>query len=290
MSTRILPILVLLLGAVLLVTTSTFVVKEQELALRVRFKKIVDSDYQPGLQFKVPFMEEVVKFDKRVLTRRFDREQFLTKDSQSLTVDYYIKWRIKDASQFYQSTAGDETQAAKLIGENVQDGIKNAVAKRTLRDIVISDRNQMAGDVLPGASRELQRVGIELIDVRLQAIDLQEDVASRVFESMKQRFAGIALAQRGEGEREAQKIRSDAERRAVVIVADAQAEAQRIRGEGDSEAAAIYARAYSRNPEFYSFYRSLAAYQSSLGKDRDVLVISPDSEFFQYLKSPAPKR
>ncbi len=290
MASRILPILILLVALVLLVTTSTFVVREQELALRVQLSKIVRSDYEPGLHFKIPFVENVVKFDRRVLTRKFDGEQFLTKEGQSLTVDYYIKWKIIDASQFYQATAGDETQAGKLIGENVQDGIKNAVAKRTLRDIVVSDRNAMAGDVLPAASPTLERVGIQLIDVRLQRIDLQEDVASRVFESMKQQFAGIALAQRGAGDRESQKIRSDAERRAVVIVADAQAEAQRIRGEGDSDATAIYAKAYSRNPEFYSFYRSLLAYQNSLGKDRDVLVISPDSEFFQYLKSPAPRR
>jgi modulator of FtsH protease HflC len=290
MSSRILLILIVLIAAMLLVSTSTFVVREQELALRVQLSRIMRSDYAPGLHFKLPFVEDVVKFDRRVLTRKFDGEQFLTKDSQSLTVDYYIKWKISNASQFYQSTAGDETQAAKLIGENVQDGIKNAVAKRTLRDIVISDRNEMAGDVLPASSAVLGGYGIALIDVRLQRIDLQEDVASRVFESMKQRFAGIALAQRGEGERESQKIRSDAERRATIIVADAQAEAQRTRGEGDSDAAAIYARAYSRNPEFYSFWRSLQAYQNSLGKSSDVLVISPDSEFFKYLKSPTPNR
>ena len=290
MTARILPILILVLAVVLLITTSSFVVKEQELALRVQLSKIVESDYEPGLHFKIPFVEDVVKFDKRVLTHKFDGEQFLTKDSQSLTVGYYIKWKILDASQFYQSTAGNSDTAGTLVGNNVQDGIKNAVAGRTLKEIVTSDRNQITGEFMAASSAVLDKLGIQLIDVRVQRIDLQEDVATRVYESMKQGFAGIAQTLRGEGERDSQVIRSEAERRAVEIEAKAQAEAQQTRGEGDSIAAATYAAAYNRNPEFYSFWRSLQAYQTSIGKDRDMLVISPDSEFFRYLKSPSPRR
>jgi membrane protease subunit HflC len=283
--------LLVALALVMALAGFTFVVGEQEMAVRVRLSQINKADFEPGLQYKLPFMDRVAKFDRRVLTRKFDGEQFLTSESQGLTIDYYIKWRIIDAARFYQSTSGgDELRAESLVGETIQDGIKNAVAGRTLKDIVISDRQEVTGEFMVNASAQLAKLGIELIDVRVQRIDLQEDVASRVYESMKQSFEGIARTQRGEGEREAQIIRSEAERRSVEIVAKAQSDAQRIRGEGDFAAAALYAASFNRNPEFYSFYRSLQAYRTSFGKDRDVLVISPDSEFFRYFKNPAPQR
>ncbi|HET9864902.1 MAG TPA: protease modulator HflC, partial [Steroidobacteraceae bacterium] len=201
------------------------------------------------------------------------------------------KWRISDAEQFYQSTSGgDEGRAESIVGQKIQDGIKNEVAGRTLKQIVTSDRQEIVGDFMARATEELGKFGIQLIDVRIQRIDLQEDVAARVYESMKQGFEGIARTQRGEGDRESQIIKSNAERKRTEIIAKANAEAQRIRGEGESTAAGIYAAAYSRNPEFYSFYRSLQAYRTSLGREGDVLVISPDSEFFRYLRTPTPQR
>ena len=290
MAARILPLLVLVLATVLVVTMSTFTVQEQELALRVRLSAIVESNYKPGLHFKIPFMEDVVKFDRRVLTRKFNGEQFLTSESQGLTVDYYIKWQIFDPSRFYQATAGDENKAGDLVGDNIQDGIKNAVAGRTLKEIVTSDRQKITGDFQDVSRTALQKLGIQLIDVRVQRIDLQEDVAARVYESMKQSFEGIANTQRGEGEREAQIISSEAQRRSIEITAKAQSDAQTIRGEGDATAATISSAAYSKNLEFYSFYRSLQAYRNSFVKDRDMLVLSPDSEFFRYMKSSAPQK
>lgn len=291
MGSRILTILIIVVAAILLLSASTFVVREQEQALRVQFKTVIGKDYQPGLHFKVPFVDDVIKFDRRVLTKRFDGEQFLTSESQVLTIDYYIKWRIQDVEQFYQATGGgDEEGAGSLVGQRIQDGIKNAVARRTLKEIVISDRQQVTGEFMVRSSESLENLGVQLIDVRVQRIDLQEDVAARVYESMKQTFEGIARTQRGEGDRESQIIRSEAERRRTEIIAKANADAQRIRGEGDALATAIYAAAYNRNPEFYSFYRSLQAYRSSLGREGDVLVVSPDSEFFKYFKSPAPQR
>jgi len=291
MGSRVLGILVVIFAVLLLITTSTFIVKEQELALRVQIQEIVGKDYKPGLHFKYPFIDSVVKFDRRVLTLRFDGEQFLTKESQGLTIGYYIKWRISDPEQFYQATSGgDEGRAEGLVGQTIQDGIKNAIAGRTLKEIVISDRQQVTGEFMPRAAATLSRLGIQLIDVRVQRIDLQEDVAARVYESMKQSFEGIARTQRGEGDRDSQIIRSTAERKKIELIATANADAQRIRGEGDSTAAALYAAAYNRNPEFYAFYRSLQAYRNSLGREGDVIVVSPDSEFFRYLKSPAPQR
>ena len=214
MGSRILPILILLVGGLLLLSASTFVVREQDMALRVQFKSVIGKDYKPGLHFKVPFIDDVFKFDRRVLTKKFDGEQFLTSESQVLSVDYYIKWRILDVQQFYQATGGgDEIGAGSLVGQRIQDGIKNAVARRTLKDIVISDRQQVTGEFIVRASESLRNLGVELIDVRVQRIDLQEDVAARVYESMKQTFEGIARTQRGEGDRESQIIRSEAERK-----------------------------------------------------------------------------
>jgi membrane protease subunit HflC len=291
MGSRILGILVVLLALVVLIASSTFVVGEQEMAVRVRLSQIKGADFKPGLQLKIPFMDRVVKFDRRVLTRKFDGEQFLTSESQGLTIDYYIKWRILDAEQFYQATSGgDEGRAESLVGETIQDGIKNAVAGRTLAEIVISDRNELTGEFMKNATERLLKLGIQLVDVRVQRIDLQEEVATSVYESMKRTFEGIARTRRGEGDRESQIVKAEAERKKTELIARALADAQRIRGEGDATAAAIYAAAYNRNPEFYSFYRSLQAYKNSLGREGDVMVVSPDSDFFRYFKSPAPTR
>jgi len=290
MGSRILPILILLLAVLLLISTSCFVVREQELALRVQLSRIVSSDYTPGLHFKIPFVEDVVRFDRRVLTVNFNGEQFLTRESQPLNIDYYIKWRIVDASQYYQSTGGDEQRAGGLVGDKIQDGIKNAIARRTLKEIVTSDRQEVTGEFMAEAGKSIGGMGVELVDVRLQRIDLQEEVATSVYESMKRTFEGIARTERGEGEKEKNIVMAAADRTRTELVAKALSDAQRIRGEGEATAAAIYAQAYNRNPEFYSFYRSLQAYRNSLGREGDVLVISPDSEFFRYLQSPSPKR
>jgi modulator of FtsH protease HflC len=290
MGSRAISIVILVAAALLLLSTSTFIVKEQDLALRVRLSAIVESDYKPGLHFKVPFVENVVKFDRRVLTRRYDGEQFLTKESQSLSVDYYIKWRISDTAQFYQATAGDESIAETLLGENVQDGIKDAVARRTLKDIVTADRQAVTGEFMQAASSTADKLGIKLIDVRVQRIDLQEEVAQSVYDSMKRGFEAIARAERGEGDRQAQIVRANAERERTELIAKAQADASRLRGEGEAAAAAVHAAAYNRNAEFYAFWRSLQAYRTSIGNERDVLVVTPDSEFFRYLKNPAPQR
>ena len=278
MGSRILPILVLALAVLLLISTSCFMVRETELALRVQLSKIVGTDYKAGLHFKIPFVEDVVKFDRRVLTRKFDGEQFLTRESQGLTIDYYIKWRILNASQYYQSTGGDEARASSLVGDKIQDGIKNAVARRTLKEIVTSDRQEMTGEFMAEVEQSMKNIGIELVDVRVQRIDLQEEVASSVYESMKRTFEGIARMQRGEGDKQSQIVKAEADRRRTELIAKSLADAQRIRGEGESTAAGIYATAYNRNPEFYSFYRSLQAYRNALGRDGDVMVISPPAE------------
>jgi modulator of FtsH protease HflC len=289
MGARILPLLILTLAVLLVISTSCFVVREQEMALRVQLSRIVRSDYAPGLHFKIPFVEDVVKFDRRVLTVNYNSEKFLTQESQALNIDYYIKWRIRDASRYFQATGGDEKNAGSLLGERIQNGIKDALARRTLSEIVTSDRQEVTGEFMAEAGKSMAGIGVEIVDVRLQRIDLQEDVASSVYESMKRGFESIARTERGEGEKEKNILMAEADRKRTELIAKSLSDAQRIRGEGDATAAAIYAQAYNRNPEFYAFWRSLQAYRTALGKD-DVMVISPDSEFFRYLQSPTPKR
>lgn len=290
MAARILPLLILTLAVLLLISTSCFMVREQELALRVQLSRIVSSDYAPGLHFKIPFVEDVVKFDRRVLTVKFNGEKFLTRDSQALTIDYYVKWRIRDVSQYYQSTGGDEQGAGGLLGNKIQDGIKDALARRTLTEIVTSDRQEVTGEFMAEAGKSMAGIGIDIVDVRLQRIDLQEEVASSVYENMKRGFESIARMERGEGEKEKNTLMAEADRKRIELVAKSLSDAQRIRGEGDAAAAAIYAQAFNSNPEFYSFYRSLQAYRNALGRDGDVMVISPDGDFFRYFQNPAPQR
>jgi membrane protease subunit HflC len=283
---RMTPIFIAIAGALLLIINSTFIVNEQELAVRTQLSRIVDSRYQPGLHFKTPFIDTVTKFDRRVLTRKFEGETFLTKENQGLMVDFYIKWQIKEAGKYFQATRGVEDVAAQRISDIVKDGIKNAVAQLTLKEIVISDRSAVTGGMIGRASTTLQELGITLVDVRVQRIDLQDDVATSVYESMKQSFAAIARQRRGEGSKQAQTIRAEADRRKTELLARSQSDALRLRGEGDAAAANIYAAAFNKNPQFYSFYRSLQAYKNSLGREGDVLVIAPDGEFFRYLKNP----
>lgn len=277
------PILFLIVGALLLASTCVFTVGESQVAIRTQFKEIVGEPYGPGLHFKTP-IDSVVRFERRVLSQSFPGETFLTNENRGLIVDFYIKWRVDDPAKFFESFATNEEAAAQRLSDIVKDGIKNAVAQRTLQQIVSAERAAFTGAMFDRASGLVDDLGIELIDVRVQRIDLPEDVASRVYASMQQSFERLARQLRGEGEKEALRIRAEADRKRLEIVSDASRKALQIRGEGDTRAAQIYAGAYNRDPEFYAFYRSIQAYKNSLGKEGDVLVVSPDSEFFRYLR------
>ena len=283
------PLIILMAVAILVAITSMFTVAEQQLAIRTQFGAIIGEGYVPGLHFKWPW-DQVVKFERRILSQSYQGETFLTNDNRGLIVDFYVKWRVQNPSRFYQATGGSEDLASERLSEIVRDGIKGVVAQRTLGDIVMSDRRKTTGEMLGGARERAADLGMYLLDVRVQRIDLPEDVSNRVYESMKQNFAKIASTLRAEGSKEAVTIRAQAEKKRTETIAAAESKALTVRGEADKEAAEIYARAYSKNPEFYQFYRSLQAYERSLGKDGDVLVVSPDGEFFKYLKDPASKK
>src|SRR5262245_22908095 len=283
------PLLILIAVIILLAVTSMFSVGEQQLAIRTQFGAILGEGYSPGLHGKWPW-DQVVKFEKRILSQTYQGETFLTNDNRGLIVDFYVKWRVQNPSRYYQATGGSEDLASERLAEIVKDGLKGVIAQRTLGDIVMSDRRKTTGEMLGQSRERAADLGMYLLDVRVQRIDLPEDVSTRVYESMKQNFAKIAATLRAEGSREAVSIRAEAEKKRTETVAEAESKALTVRGAADAEAAEIYARAYSKNPEFYQFYRSLQAYERSLGKDGDVLVVSPEGEFFKYLKDPASKK
>jgi membrane protease subunit HflC len=273
-----------LIVLLLLVAMSTFTVRETELAMKLRFGEIVRADYKPGLHFKMPFYNKVEKFERRITTRNYPSEQFLTSEGKILRIDFYIKWRIADVSKYYIATGGSEDIAAVRLGSIVKDGIKGVIARRTIQQVVAAERTEFTGEILKSAESKTTELGVQLVDVRVKKIDLPEEVSDSVFQRMRQDFDRQAKQLRAEGDENAEKLRAEADRQRTEILSQAYRESQIIRGEGDAKAAETYARAYSRNAEFYSFYRSLQAYRTSIGTDSDVLVIAPDSEFFKYLK------
>jgi len=283
MNNRAMSVIFGLVAVIGLLFMFTFTVKQNELAMRMAFGSIQRSDYQPGLHFMLPLVNNIKKFDKRILTRNYPEEQFLTSEGKILRIDFYVKWQINNVESFYKSTNGDEDVAASRLGAIVKDGLKGLIAKRTIQQVVIAERAEFINELLAVAGANAGELGVRLIDVRVKKINLPDEVSDSVYNRMRQDFARQAAQLRAEGSGAATQLRAEAERERTEVLAKAAKDASIIRGQGDSEAAKIYASAFGRNAEFYSFYRSLQAYRESLGKQGDVLVISPDSDFFKYL-------
>ncbi|MDY0067569.1 MAG: protease modulator HflC [Steroidobacteraceae bacterium] len=270
--------------AVMILAMATFTVRETELAIKFRFGEIVRADYGPGLHFMTPLVNNIRKFERRIVTRNYPSEQFLTSEGKILRIDFYIKWRVADVATYYTATSGGDPEiAAGRLGSIVKDGIKDVIARRTIQQVVAAERAEFTGEILKRAQDSTAGLGLQLVDVRVKKIDLPEEVSESVFQRMRQDFDRQAKQLRAEGEENAIKLRAEADRQRTEILAEAYREAEIVRGEGDALAAQTYAQAYSRNPEFYSFHRSLQAYRESIGTENDVLVIKPDSEFFRYL-------
>lgn len=286
MDARMLSTVAFVLAALLIASQAMFTVRETEYAINLQFGRLERADYQPGLHFVVPFAQEIKKFEKRVMTRDYPKEQFLTSEGKILDVDFYVKWRIADVSQYYRSTGGSEDAAAARLAELVKDGLKGTIAKRTIQQVVAAERAELVADVLNFAGSSVRQLGVALIDVRVKRIELPEDVSDSVFRRMRQDFASQAAQLRAEGEEQAIKIRAESERQRTEILSGAAREAEKIRGEGDAHAATIFAAATAHNPEFFGFYRSMQAYKKTVGHDGDVLVLSLDSQFFKYLREP----
>ena len=284
MSRQLFQAVIGILVALWLLSASMFQVKETELAIKFRLREIVATDFEPGLHFMVPWIESVQKFDRRVLTRNYPAEQFLTSEGKILNVDFYVKWRVSDVARYYLATNGDEESAAGRLAEIVKDGLKGVIAKRTIQQVVAAERAEFIGDILEFAGQSVVQLGLTLVDVRVKRIDLPDEVSESVYNRMRQNFARQASQLRAEGDEQAQRIRAEAERERTELLAVGNRDAEVIRGEGDAKAAATYASAYQRYPEFYSLHRSLQAYRKSIGQPNDVLVIAPKGEFFKYLK------
>ena len=262
-----------------------FIVSEKEAAVRLRFGKLIEESIKPGLHVKIPFFEEIRKFDARVRTVDAPVEDFFTIENERLLVDSFAKFRIVNVGNYYRTTGGDEAVAEGRLAARVNDGLRNAFGVRTQQEVVSGERDIFMQELTEELNLTVaESLGVEVLDVRVKRIDLPEDIRDDVFRRMRADREKLARESRSKGEEEATKIRADADRQKVLLEADAYRVSEEIRGEGDATAAAIYAESYNRDPEFYSFMRSLNAYQNAFGSSGDLLVIEPDSDFFKYLR------
>jgi len=266
-------------------SNTLFTVSEKEAAVRLRIGKLVEESIAPGLHVKIPFVEEVRKFDARVRTVDAPVEDFFTIENERLLVDSFAKFRIVDVGNYYRTTGGDESVAESRLAARVNDGLRNAFGVRTQTEVVSGERDIFMQELTEELNLTVaESLGVEVLDVRVKRIDLPEDIRDDVFRRMRADREKLARESRSKGEEEATKIQADADRQKVLLEAEAYRASEEIRGMGDATAAAIYAESFNRDPEFYSFMRSLNAYQTAFGSSGDLLVIEPDSDFFKYLK------
>ncbi|AIY64653.1 protease modulator HflC [Pseudoalteromonas piratica] len=270
--------------------SAVFVVPEGQKAIVLEFSKVKKdgSDnavvYEPGLQFKVPFISQVRKLDSRIQTLDGSPDRFVTSEKKDLIVDSYVKWRVKDFSKFYLRARGDKQYAETLLKQKVNNGLRTNFGSRTIREIVSGERSALMQEALSQASESASELGIEVLDVRVKKINLPTEVSNSIFQRMRAERSAVAKEHRSEGMEKAEEIRADVDRRVTVMLADAERNARSVRGEGDALAAKIYADAYNKDAEFYSFLRSLDAYKETFKNKEDVMVLSPDSDFFKYMK------
>ncbi|MBA6411619.1 protease modulator HflC [Parahaliea sp. F7430] len=277
-----------ILAAVLLlfvVSNSVFVVKETERAVMLQFGEVVKPDIQPGLHWKIPFVNNVRKFDGRVLTVDAQAERFFTQEKKALIVDSYAKFKVADTLKYYTATNGEEMRAMTLLSQRINNGLRNQVAVRTIQEVVSGERDMLMESLAVDLNKvALKELGVEVVDVRVKQIDLPPDVSESVYRRMNAEREKEAREHRAQGQELAEGIQAAADREVTVIAANAYRDAELIRGEGDAIATAIYAEAFNSDPEFYSFTRSLRAYQDAFQGSGDIMLLQPDSEFFRYLK------
>jgi membrane protease subunit HflC len=290
MQNRILYLLIGLVAAVLVGRASVFTVGEGQLAIKLTGGEIVESDYEPGLHFRIPLVNEVRRFDKRIITQLYPSERFLTREQEQLNVDFYVKWRIDNPRKFYESTGGAEDVANARLGETIKDSIKSVVTQRTLQQVITAERAEFTDAMMKNARPAAEQLGVQLVDVRITKIDLPQQVRDSVFDRMRATFKAQAAKLRAEGVETSERTRAEANKQQTEILADAARQAGQVRGEGDATASEIYARSYSKNAEFYSFYRSMQSYRDAVGTQGDMLVIAPDNAYFKYFNKSAPQK
>jgi membrane protease subunit HflC len=278
-------IFIALLVLFILLSMATYTVDQREHAIVFRLGEIIAVKEEPGLYFKTPLVDNVKYYDKRILTYDSSTpDRFITSEKKNVLVDSFIKWRIIDPAKFYVSVNGDERQAERRLTQTVNDGLRAEFGKRTIQEVVSGERSEIMDIIKERADRESNNIGIEILDVRLRRVDLPKEVSDSVYQRMEAERKSVANELRSEGFAESEKIKANAEKQKEIIITDAYREAQKIKGQGDAKAARVYSDVFSKNKEFYDFYRSLEAYRNSVNSKEDILVLDPNTEFFKYLQ------
>jgi membrane protease subunit HflC len=288
MNKKIANVLIAAAIALILMSMSMFVVDQRQNAIVFQLGEIISVKTSPGLYFKIPLMQNVRFFDSRLLTLDTgEPERYITAEKKNVMVDSFVKWRIADVKQYYISVGGDEMRAETRLMQTINSSMREEFGKRSIHDVISGERDQIMQAVLQKTEADASKIGVQVVDVRLKRVDFPTEISDSVYRRMEAERKRVANELRATGYAESEKIRADADKQRQVILAEAYREAQKVKGEGDAKASALYGRAFSRNAEFYAFYRSLEAYKQSFRNKSDVMVLDPSSAFFKYLKSPA---
>lgn len=278
-------ILVAVGALAVVLSMSVFTVGETERVIKFQLGEIVGTDFQPGMHLKIPFINNVKKFDARILTMDATPERFLTAEKKNVIVDSFVKWRIGDVKTFYTTVGGDVGQANIRLDQIIKDAARSEFSKREIRQLVSTDRSAIRDSLITNVSPHASRLGINIVDVQVKRIDLPSEVSTSVYQRMEAERARVAREFRSQGSEAAERIRADADKQREIILANAYRDSEVLRGEGDARAADIFAKAYGEDSDFFAFYRSLIAYKEALGKSGNIMVLEPNSDFFKYFKN-----
>ena len=265
------------------ISMSVYTVDEREQALVFRFGEIITTDTEPGIKFKMPFVNSVKFFDDRIQTMDADPQSYLTLEKKNLIVDSFVKWRIRDVREYYVRLGGSKVRAHSRLSKRVNDAIRDEIGKRSVKDVVSGDRVLIMDIVRKAVDQEAAGLGLEVVDARLKRVDLDPDINETVYNRMRAERERVAKELRAQGEEEAEKIRANADRQRQVMIAEANRTAEQIKGEGDARATNIYAAAYGQDEEFFRFYKSLEAYKNTFSDKSDLFIVDPNSDFMQYM-------
>ena len=279
------PIIALIVAALLVLSQSIYTVDQRQYAIKFQLGEFIDAKTEAGLYFKVPLLQNIKVYDRRILTLDAPRpDRITTSEKTPLNVDFIAYWRIIDVRKYYQAVTGDEELAKQRLAQTIRFSLAQEINKRTIHEAISAERDKIMTETRQRADADAKQIGVEIVDVRLLRVELPEEVLAQVYQRMESERKRVANELRSQGAAESEKIRADADRQREVILADAYKQAQKTKGDGDAKASAIYAAAYGQNPEFYSFYRSLETYKATFRNKSDIMVLDPSSEFFQYLK------
>jgi membrane protease subunit HflC len=279
------PAIALIVAVLLVLSQSIYTVDQRQYAIKFQLGEFIDANTEAGLYFKVPLLQNIKFYDRRILLLDAPRpDRITTSEKTPLNVDFIAYWRIIDVRKYYQSVTGDEELARQRLAQSIRFNLAQEINKRTIHESISTDRDKIMSTTRQRADADAKQIGVEIVDVRLRRVELPEEVLPQVYQRMESERKRVANELRSQGAAESEKIRADADRQREVILADAYRQAQKVKGDGDAKASAIYAAAYGQNPEFYAFYRSLETYKATFKNKSDIMVLDPNSEFFQYLK------